>query len=54
MAISILAALTAGVAIDRAANFWVPCVVATIPVLVGLMLLAVWDVGEGGGWLGLF
>ncbi|ODM17850.1 hypothetical protein SI65_06638 [Aspergillus cristatus] len=47
-AFSIVAALIAGVAVDRAANFWVPCVVATMPVLVGLILLIVWDVGEGG------
>ncbi|OJJ79469.1 uncharacterized protein ASPGLDRAFT_1506552 [Aspergillus glaucus CBS 516.65] len=47
-AVSIVAALIAGVTVDRAANFWVPCVVATMPVLVGLILLVVWDVGEEG------
>ncbi|BCR88521.1 uncharacterized protein ACHE_41085A [Aspergillus chevalieri] len=47
-AFSIVTALIAGVVVDRAANFWAPCVVATMPVLVGLILLVVWDVGEGG------
>lgn len=47
-AVSIVAALIAGVTVDRAANFWVPCVMATMPVLVGLILLVVWDVGEAG------
>ncbi|KAK7420703.1 hypothetical protein QQZ08_010284 [Neonectria magnoliae] len=47
-AISVVAALAAGVAADRLGRFWVPAVITTVPVLVGMILLNVWHVGEGG------
>ncbi|KAK7419040.1 hypothetical protein QQX98_003542 [Neonectria punicea] len=47
-AISIVAALAAGVAADRLGRFWVPAVITTVPVLVGMILLNVWHVGEKG------
>ncbi|SPO03169.1 related to permease of the major facilitator superfamily [Cephalotrichum gorgonifer] len=47
-AISIVAALVAGIAADRLGRFWVPAVITSIPVFVGIVLLNVWHVGETG------
>lgn len=47
-AVSIIAALTAGTVSDKIRNIWVPCVVVSIPVMLGLILLVVWNVGEAG------
>ncbi|KAJ4257665.1 hypothetical protein NW757_003289 [Fusarium falciforme] len=47
-AIMIVSALTAGVAADRLGNFWIPATITTVPVLIGMILLNVWDVGEKG------
>ncbi|XHG05776.1 hypothetical protein AWENTII_008989 [Aspergillus wentii] len=47
-AVSIVAALFAGVAVDKKIGFWIPCTITSILVLVGLVLLVVWDVGEAG------
>ncbi|KPM45197.1 hypothetical protein AK830_g1368 [Neonectria ditissima] len=47
-AISIVAALIAGVTADRLGRFWVPAVTTTVPVFIGIVLLNVWDVGEKG------
>ncbi|KAE8328255.1 major facilitator superfamily domain-containing protein [Aspergillus sergii] len=47
-AVSIVAALIAGTAADRKRNFWLPSIITTIPVLLGLVLLVVWNVGEAG------
>ncbi|GAB1209278.1 hypothetical protein APSETT445_008050 [Aspergillus pseudonomiae] len=47
-AVSIVAALIAGTAADKKRNFWLPSIITTIPVLLGLVLLVVWDVGEAG------
>ncbi|KAF5862553.1 hypothetical protein ETB97_011550 [Aspergillus alliaceus] len=47
-AVSIVAALIAGTAVDKKRNFWLPSVITTIPVLVGLIMLVVWDIGEAG------
>ncbi|KAH8700473.1 putative allantoate permease [Talaromyces proteolyticus] len=47
-ALSVVAALVAGVAADRLRNFWVPSVVTSVPVLIGVALLVAYDVGEAG------
>ncbi|KAF9878699.1 pantothenate transporter [Colletotrichum karsti] len=47
-AISIVAALVAGILADRLGKFWIPAFATTIPVLVGMILLNVWHVGESG------
>ncbi|KAI8653735.1 hypothetical protein LRP88_00525 [Fusarium phalaenopsidis] len=47
-AIMIVSALTAGVAADKLGNFWVPATITTVPVLIGMILLNVWNVGEKG------
>ncbi|KAE8161471.1 major facilitator superfamily domain-containing protein [Aspergillus tamarii] len=47
-AVSIVAALIAGTVADKKRNFWLPSIITTIPVLLGLVLLVVWNVGEAG------
>lgn len=47
-AISIVAAFFCGIIADKTGRFWLPSVVITIPVLVGISLLVAWDVGESG------
>ena len=47
-AISVVAAVAAGVVADRRRNWWLPSVVVSIPVLIGVILLVVYDVGESG------
>ncbi|CAG8242018.1 unnamed protein product [Penicillium salamii] len=51
-AISVVAALVAGITADRLHNFWIPSVVTSIPVLIGLVLLVVYNVGETGRLVG--
>lgn len=51
-AISVVAALLAGVTADRLHNFWIPSVVTSIPVLVGVILLVAYNVGETGRLVG--
>lgn len=47
-AVSIVVALFCGIVADRTGRFWVPAVAVTFPVLVGMVLLVTWDVGESG------
>ncbi|KAF2011236.1 MFS general substrate transporter [Aaosphaeria arxii CBS 175.79] len=48
-AVMIAAALIAGVTADRLnGRFWIPALVTTVPVFVGMVMLNVWDVGESG------
>ncbi|KAJ5385920.1 hypothetical protein N7509_008461 [Penicillium cosmopolitanum] len=47
-ALSVVAALAAGITADRLRNFWIPSVLTSIPVLIGLILLVVYNVGETG------
>lgn len=47
-AISVVAAVTAGIVADRRRNWWLPSVVVSIPVLIGVVLLVIYDVGESG------
>ncbi|KAK7750713.1 hypothetical protein SLS62_007413 [Diatrype stigma] len=47
-AISIVAAFVCGIIADKTNRFWIPSMVVTIPVLVGVALLVAWDVGERG------
>lgn len=47
-AISVVAALGAGIVADRLHNFWLPSVLTSIPVLIGVVLLVVYDIGESG------
>jgi ACS family pantothenate transporter-like MFS transporter len=47
-ALSVVAALAAGIAADRLRNFWIPSVLTSIPVLIGIILLVVYNVGETG------
>ncbi|KAJ0413330.1 major facilitator superfamily domain-containing protein [Aspergillus carlsbadensis] len=47
-AINIVSALIAGIAADRLGKFWVPALVTTVPVLIGMILLNVWHVGFSG------
>lgn len=51
-ALSVVAALVAGVTADRLRNFWIPSVVTSIPVLIGVILLVVYNVGETGRLFG--
>jgi ACS family pantothenate transporter-like MFS transporter len=43
-----LCALLAGLFADRSGNSWLPAVLATVPILIGNILLSIWDVGEKG------
>ena len=47
-AVSVVIAIIAGAVVDKTGNFWVPSLVVTVPVIIGSVLLVVWDVGEGG------
>lgn len=47
-AISVVAAITAGIIADRYRNWWLPSVAVSIPVLIGVILLVFYDVGESG------
>lgn len=47
-AISVVCAIAAGIFADRTGKFWIPSVLATIPVLIGALLLVAWNVGESG------
>lgn len=47
-ACSIIGALVAGVAADRIGNFWLPAIVTSMLVMIGSVLLVVWDIGETG------
>ncbi|KAI9039353.1 putative pantothenate transporter [Aspergillus affinis] len=47
-AVSIVAALIAGTVADKTRNIWLLCIVVSLPVMLGLILLVVWDVGEAG------
>lgn len=51
-ALSVVAALVAGITADRLRNFWIPSVATSIPVLVGVILLVVYNVGETGRLVG--
>lgn len=51
-ALSVVAALVAGVTADRLRNFWIPSVATSIPVLIGVILLVVYNVGETGRLVG--
>ena len=47
-AISVVSALVAGVAADRLRNFWIPSITTSIPVLIGIILLVIYNIGENG------
>ncbi|OTB17718.1 hypothetical protein K445DRAFT_20185 [Daldinia sp. EC12] len=47
-AVSIVVALFCGVIADKTGRFWLPAIAVTFPVLVGMILLVAWDVGESG------
>jgi ACS family pantothenate transporter-like MFS transporter len=47
-AINIVSALVAGITADRLGKFWVPALITTVPVLIGMILLNVWHVGFSG------
>ncbi|KAL3465008.1 major facilitator superfamily domain-containing protein [Aspergillus heterothallicus] len=47
-AINIVSALIAGVVADKLGKFWVPALVTSVPVLIGIILLNVWHIGFGG------
>ncbi|KAL4876804.1 major facilitator superfamily domain-containing protein [Aspergillus karnatakaensis] len=47
-AINIVSALLAGVAADKLGKFWIPALATTVPVLIGMILLNVWNIGFGG------
>lgn len=47
-AVSIVVAFFSGGVADRTGRFWVPAIAVTFPVLVGMILLVVWEVGESG------
>ena len=47
-ALSVVAALAAGLYADRTGQFWVPSIFASLGVLIGCILLAVWNIGETG------
>lgn len=53
-AISIVAAFTSCAIIDRTGNFWGPSLFVTTTVLIGAVLLVVWDIGEGGRLAGFY
>ncbi|CZR64300.1 uncharacterized protein PAC_14198 [Phialocephala subalpina] len=48
LAIYIVLALAFGVIADRTGKFWVLALIGTVPNLIGSLLLAVYDIGEGG------
>ncbi|KAH6645059.1 major facilitator superfamily domain-containing protein [Truncatella angustata] len=45
-AISVVAAITAGVAADKLRNFWMPIVATMVPVVIGMAMLVAWNIGE--------
>ncbi|KAI1608344.1 major facilitator superfamily domain-containing protein [Exophiala viscosa] len=47
-AISVICAIAAGFVADKTGKFWIPSVLATIPVFIGALLLVSWNVGESG------
>ena len=47
-AVSVVVAFTCGMIADRTGRFWLPSYLVTVPVLVGMILLVTWDVGESG------
>ncbi|KAI0106316.1 putative pantothenate transporter [Hypoxylon sp. NC0597] len=47
-AVSIVVALLCGIVADKTGRFWLPAIAVTFPVLVGMILLVAWDVGESG------
>ncbi|KAI0895047.1 putative pantothenate transporter [Annulohypoxylon nitens] len=47
-AVSIVVALLCGIIADRTGRFWLPAIIVTFPVLVAMILLVAWDVGESG------
>jgi ACS family pantothenate transporter-like MFS transporter len=47
-AISVVAAVTAGIVADRKRNWWAPSVVVSLPVLIGVILLVIYNIGESG------
>lgn len=47
-AVSIVVALVCGIIADRTGRFWLPAIIVTFPVLVAMILLVAWDVGESG------
>ncbi|KEQ85318.1 putative allantoate permease [Aureobasidium pullulans EXF-150] len=53
-AISIVAALTAGIFADKTGKFWLASSAATLPVIAGISLLVAWNVGEKGRLAGFF
>lgn len=53
-AISIVAALTAGIFADKTGKFWLASFAATLPVIAGTSLLVAWGVGEKGRLAGFF
>ncbi|THX58323.1 putative allantoate permease [Aureobasidium pullulans] len=53
-AISIDAALTAGIFADKTGKFWLASFAATLPVIAGTSLLVAWGVGEKGRLAGFF
>ncbi|KAH8660014.1 putative allantoate permease [Xylariales sp. PMI_506] len=47
-AVSVVSALGAALLADKLRNYWLPSVLVTIPVLIGIILLNVWNIGEIG------
>jgi hypothetical protein len=47
-AISVISAVVSSVVADRLRNWWIPSIVVSIPVLIGLILLVIYDVGQSG------
>jgi hypothetical protein len=47
-ALSVVAALAAGLYADRTGQFWVPSIFASLGVFIGCVPLTVWNVGEMG------
>ncbi|KAI1856555.1 hypothetical protein JX265_011514 [Neoarthrinium moseri] len=47
-ACSIVGALLAGIAADRIGNFWMPAMATTLLLMVGTIMLVVWNIGETG------
>jgi ACS family pantothenate transporter-like MFS transporter len=47
-AISIVSAFVSVLFADKTGRFWIPTVAVTVPVLMGILLLVAWDVGENG------
>lgn len=50
-AVSAVSALAAGLYADMSGRFWVPCIFASGGLLIGAIMLAVWDGGRRGGIL---